>query len=208
MVWHRLDEFERWQGRNFFFVRATGSVAVAKCQDLDGDGMARLFVWHSTTFSVICGWNNRCRVPVFSGIGPRLKKNTAPFRYARVLPRLEKHRYEIRILVFIRVLLDELRCSIRRTREFHRDDAKETLFLRFEAARGRRFLWFRSPLSLIIDNISKCVSSCVIFANIAITEMLRPFFLCFLFFFFFFSFSFSLFFSSCRQLYVFIYMKI
>lgn len=134
------------------------------------DGSPIRLFRHSTTFSVICGWNNRCRVPVFSGIGPRLKKNTAPFRYARVLPRLEKHRYEIRILVFIRVLLDELRCSIRRTREFHRDDAKETLFLRFEAARGRRFLWFRSPLSLIIDNISKCVSSCVIFTNIAITE--------------------------------------
>lgn len=64
------------------------------------------------------------------------KKNTAPFRYARVLPRLEKHRYEIRILVFVRVLLDELRCSIRRTRENFivddDDDAKETLFLPLE----------------------------------------------------------------------------
>lgn len=135
-----------------------------------------------------------------SFLGPRLKKNTTPFRYARVLPRLEKHRYEIRILVFIRVLLDELGCSIRRTREFHRDDAKETLFLWIRNAK----ISMISPLSLIIDDISECVcvcvSSCVIFANITITEMLR------LLRSYGSSSSFFSFFPSCRQLCVFIFI--
>lgn len=137
-----------------------------------------------------------------SFLGPRLKKNTTPFRYARVLPRLEKHRYEIRILVFIRVLLDELGCSIRRTREFHRDDAKETLFLWIRNAK----ISMISPLSLIIDDISECVCVCVILCNICeYYNHGNVTFVTFLWFFFFFLF-FLPFLSATLRFYI--YMKI
>lgn len=103
MVWRSSARWIRKVARSKLLLRERNRfrVLVAKCQDLDGDAgwLAYSFgIW----FSVIYGWGT-------TGVECQFKKNIPHHLDTHACcPGSRNHRYEIRILVFIHVLLDEL----------------------------------------------------------------------------------------------------